>query len=111
MRIRLIDPIDAVITAGAAKSIGAIADVSPGGFFVKSPLLPPEGTMVRAELTTRTGWRFPVHGVVRWNTGLAQRHFDFSGFGVRLTRYSEAYAGFVDGALAVLGPAPGEDPD
>ena len=86
-------------------------DVSLGGLFLKSPLLLPSGTQLRANLTTASGWSFQVHGIVRWNTNVATCQREESGFGIRLTRHSEPFSSFVDGAFAVLGPAPGEDWD
>jgi hypothetical protein len=103
-RIRLAEPVRTRFNAGRSQGQGLVCDVSFGGFFVRSPLLPPEGAQIVLSLSTPSGWRVAVRGEVRWNTANAATDPTLSGFGVRLTRPSPEYAGFVDGALAAVGP-------
>ena len=97
-------PVDATFVAGSARGKGRLFDVSLGGFFVQVPLLLPEGSSVAAALETSSGWRMAVEGVVRWNTAKLDGPYASCGFGVRVTRYSNEFLGFVDGALAAAAP-------
>ena len=99
-RVRLAEPIKTAFVAGNSEGKGLVEDVSLGGFFVRSPLLPPEGTPIEAALTTLSGCSVSVRGVVRWNTATLTTELDTCGFGVRITRPSGGYVGIVDGALA-----------
>lgn len=99
-RIALMEPVRASFVAGRSEGKGVVYNVSMGGFFVRSPLLPREGTRVSASLMTASGWRISVRGVVRWNTMDTATRPGLSGFGVHLTHPSHDYRGFVDGALA-----------
>ena len=103
-RIRLQGPVDATFVAGSARGTGRLFDVSLGGFFVQVPLLPPPGSSVAAALETPSGWRMTIEGVVRWNTAKLDGPYATCGFGVRITRYSNEFLGFVDGALAAAAP-------
>ncbi len=100
-RIHLSEPIRAAFVAGNSEGRGVVQDVSLEGFFVRSPLLPREGTSIVAAFKTLSGGRVSVHGIVRWNTAnLDTSTLGTCGFGVSVTRRSGDYIGFVDGALA-----------
>lgn len=101
------EPVRAIFVGEGAEGRGVVHDVSMGGFFVRSPLLPPEGTPIAAALTTPSGWRISVRGTVRWNTSEATTRPDLSGFGVSLSHRSHDYRGFVDGALSASDPPGG----
>jgi len=103
-RIRLAEPIRTAFVAGNAEGRGMVQDVSIGGFFVRSPMLPREGTEIIAALVTLSGARLSVNGVVQWNTAMLSTTIDRCGFGVRITRPSSDYLGLVDGALAGAPP-------
>lgn len=108
-RIRLCEALEASFSCGRTEGRGTVCDVSPGGFFLRSPVLLPPGQPVQVSITTPSGWRMSLIGAVCWNTTTARQFREPSGFGVRLTRHSDAFAGFVDGALAVLGPEAEDD--
>jgi hypothetical protein len=102
-RIRLREPLDAHFSTGETEGRGSVWDVSPGGFFLRSPVLLAPGTELTVQMTTISGWRMEVSGEVCWNTKTVTRLPGLSGFGVRTTRHSDKFAGFVDGTLAVHG--------
>ncbi len=108
-RIRMLEPVRAwfVTGGGGSEGRGVVHDVSMGGFFVRSTLIPEEGTSIAAALTTGSGWRISVRGTVCWNTSEATTGPGLSGFGVRLTHRSHDYRGFVDGALSASARLPG----
>lgn len=99
-RIRLKQPLEATFVAGSARGKGRVYDVSLGGLFVQGPLLPAEGSSVAAALETPSGWRLAIEGVVRWSTAARGGPHEACGFGIRVTRCSNEFLGFVDGALA-----------
>jgi hypothetical protein len=99
-RIRLSRPVNAAFVAGTARGQGRILDVSQGGIFVRSALLPSGGTTVAAALELPSGRTIAVQGVVQWNTAHLETRLESSGFGVRLTLVPPEYLGFVDGALS-----------
>lgn len=103
-RIRLSHPLNADFHAGDARGLGLVLNVSQGGCFVRSPLLPRYGTPVKAHLETPSGRRIPVEGVVQWNTAVVSDKVQSAGFGIRLTRVNAEYIGFVDGALSASDP-------
>ena len=80
-RIPPAEDIRAEFSAGAAHGFGKVFDISEGGLFVRSALLPIQGT-VRLILRTPGGREIRIVGEVRWNS--AGRRFRASGFGVRL---------------------------
>jgi len=75
------EDVRAEFSAGAARGFGRVLDISDGGLFVRSTLLPATGP-VRITLRTPTGREIRMVGEVRWNT--AGKRFRASGFGVRL---------------------------
>jgi PilZ domain-containing protein len=81
-RIPPAEDIRAEFSAGAARGFGRLLDISAGGLFVRSALLPPRGPVYMV-LRTPTGREIRVAGEVCWNT--AGKRFRASGFGVRLT--------------------------
>lgn len=99
-RIRIVQPLHADFVAGGASGRGRVRDVSLGGFFVRSPLLPRPGARVAVALKTPSGARIAVEGVVRWTTSRTAAEPPVAGFGVRVLRCGKEYFGFVDGALA-----------
>jgi hypothetical protein len=99
-RIRLSQPVSAAFVAGSARGKGRILDVSQGGIFVRSSLLPTGGTSVAASLELPSGRTIAVQGIVQWNTAHVECKLDTPGFGVRLTLVPPEYLGFVDGALS-----------
>lgn len=104
-RITLSEPIRTAFVAGSSEGRGIVQDVSLEGFFVRSPLLPREGTPIIAAFKTMSGSRVSVHGIVRWNTASVDTQtLDTCGFGVHITKRSTDYLGFVDGALAATSP-------
>lgn len=109
-RVHLPESIRAVFKAGNARGRGVVRDISVGGLFVRSSLLPPDGESIRVHLITGSGFSFDVQGVVVWNTRDARHHPETSGFGVRLTSHSDAFSGFVDGAFCASGLDPDDDP-
>jgi hypothetical protein len=99
-RIRLSQPVNTAFVAGTARGQGRIVDVSQGGIFVRSTLLPSGGTSVAASLELPSGRTIAVQGIVQWNTANVECKLDTPGFGVRLTLVPPEYLGFVDGALS-----------
>lgn len=103
-RIRLKGSVSAMFVSGGANGRGQVHNISHGGMFVRTTLLLPAGAPIDAALTTPSGGRVSIHGVVRWNTATATRRFTSSGFGISVTRASHEFVSFVDGALAASGP-------
>jgi hypothetical protein len=99
-RIRLSRPVNAAFVAGTARGQGSILDVSQGGIFVRSPLLPSGGTNLAASIELPSGRTIAVQGIVQWNTAHLEARLETPGFGVRLTLVPPEYLGFVDGALS-----------
>jgi hypothetical protein len=98
-RIRLSQPISAAFVAGTARGQGRILDVSQGGIFVRSSLLPSGGTNLAASIELPSGRTIAVQGIVQWNTARVESKLETPGFGVRLTLVPPEYLGFVDGAI------------
>ena len=100
LRIRLTEPISAVFAwSDDGEGRGLIRDVSHGGLFVRSAELLPPGTPVAAAVTTPAGCRAVLEGEVCWNTAHVRSRLE-PGFGLRLTKKSDEYTGFVEGAIA-----------
>jgi len=106
-RIRLSHPVNTAFVAGSARGQGRIVDVSQGGIFVRSSLLPSGGTTVAASLELPSGRTIAVQGVVQWNTAHVEARLESPGFGVRLTLVPPEYLGFVDGAISAVSGSPG----
>ena len=99
-RIKLRDPMGAVFVSGSSLGRGMVHDVSLGGLFLRSPLLPPAGAPIVATLTTPTGDQVAVRGIVQWNTASASVPLSVTGFGVRVARPCQAYLGLVSRQIA-----------
>lgn len=102
-RIRLQEPIRALFRSGASRGLGLVHDVSLGGLFVRSALLLPPGARVAVALRTAGGGSLAIRGKVVWNTASVSTPLTVSGFGIRVTRATRQFAGFVSGALAAAG--------
>lgn len=99
-RIQLRDPMGAVFVSGSSLGRGMVYDVSLGGLFLRSPLLPPAGAPIVATLTTPNGDQVAVRGTVQWNTASASIPLSVTGFGVRVARPCQAYLGLVSNQIA-----------
>jgi hypothetical protein len=94
---------NAVFVCGDSTGRGVVQNVSMSGLFIRSSLLPSQGTQIDAAIATPTGRQVAVHGIVRWNTAKVKPEQSPCGFGVMVTDPGREYLGFVDGALAVTG--------
>jgi hypothetical protein len=99
-RVRLAAPVRAVFAAGGTRGEGSVYDVSRSGFFVRSPTLLENGTMLEAALVGPMGERISVQGVVRWNTSRLAYRPKGPGFGVCVLRSSRDFQGFVERELS-----------
>ena len=99
LRYRLTVPISITYVAGQSRGEGRLEDLSRSGFFVKSPMLPPNGAAITAMISTPSGQLLSVEGVVRWNTAGSDASRR-SGFGVQVSSFGPEYGGFVEGVLA-----------
>lgn len=99
-RFRLATPLTVTYISGNSRGEGSIQDVSRRGFFVQTPMLPPDGAHVTALITTSSGQLLSVEGLVRWNTTSISGPTLRSGFGVNVTRCGAEYTGFVQGVIA-----------
>jgi hypothetical protein len=100
VRIRLVQPIEVDFFAESFRGEGRVQNVSREGLFVRTPLLPPDGIRVTVVFEPESRRKIAVDGIVRWNTAPLRGPSTASGFGVRLTRFSDDYIRFVDGAIA-----------
>ena len=99
-RIQLRDPLGEVFVSGSSLGRGMVHDLSLGGLFMRSPLLPPAGASIVATLTTPTGDQVAVRGTVQWNTATTSVPLSVTGFGVRVARPCQAYIGLVSNQIA-----------
>jgi hypothetical protein len=103
-RVRLVQLVRAEFVTETSRGDGRVQDLSSDGFFVRSPLLPPDGVRVAVVLVSPSGRKIAVEGTVRWNTASLTDRGERSGFGVRLTRFGDDYLHFADGAQAAGSP-------
>ncbi len=88
--------IPARYVVGGAEGEGRILDLSRGGLFLRSPMLPKEGEQIVISFGTSEGREIEVRGTVQWNTvQLAPGQSVPSGFGVRLSRWGTDYSSFL----------------
>ncbi len=88
--------IPARYVVGGAEDEGRIMDLSRGGLFLRSPMLPKEGERIVISFGTSEGRKIEVRGTVQWNTvPLAPGQSAPSGFGVRLSRWGIDYSLFL----------------
>ncbi len=99
-RVNLGETARAAFISDNSRGEGWVQEVSPEGLFLRSPMLPPDGTVVKVLIGCPSGRKIAVEGVVRWNTAPMPERGHSSGFGVRLTKFGDEYQAFVDGALA-----------
>ena len=99
-RFKLATPLTVTYVSGNSRGEGRIEDISLQGFFVQTPMLPPDGSNVTALINTTSGQLLSVEGTVRWNTQSISGPTFRSGFGVRVTRSGAEYTGFVQGVIA-----------
>ena len=62
-RFRLATPLTVTYVSGNSRGEGNIQDVSRRGFFVQTPMLPPDGAHVTALITTSSGQLLSVEAV------------------------------------------------
>ncbi len=101
-RVALLRTIRATFKSENSRGEGHVHDVSPGGIFIRSPLLPPDGAKIEVEFETPNQRKIAVGGVVRWNTLPMAGKRATSGFGVQLHRAGGDYMCFVEGALSAI---------
>jgi hypothetical protein len=95
-RIRTPDTIPALYRVGTARGGGSIRDLSPGGLFVLSPMLPSEGEPIAVAFRAPDGRGIAVRGIVRWNTATeGARGARRAGFGVELIDAGDDYHALV----------------
>ena len=99
-RFRLATPLTVTYVSGNSRGEGQVVDISLKGFFIQTPMLPPDGASVTALINTTSGQLLSVEGTVRWNTTSIAGPTQRSGFGVKVTRSGAEYTGFVQGVMA-----------
>ena len=65
---RMVKRIPAAFEGGDMRGRGHIKNVSKGGLFLRTDVLPPRGTQVRVLFHNRDGSKIEVRGTVTWNT-------------------------------------------
>ena len=95
-RKRVALPIE--FTAAGRDGRGKVKNVSLGGLFVNSDLVPEQGDTVELRATTTSGAPLELTGMVWWTTNDGpETPFDHErGFGLRLLEENEAYRVFVE---------------
>jgi hypothetical protein len=105
-RVTLLRTIRATFKSEGSRGEGHVQDVSPGGIFIRSPLLPPDGAKIEVEFDTPNQRKIAIAGIVSWNTVPMAGKRATSGFGVRLQRAGGDYMCFVEGALSAVRSSP-----
>ncbi len=101
-RVALLRTIRATFKSEHSRGEGYVHDVSPGGIFIRSPLLPPDGAKIEVEFETPNQRKITIAGIVRWNTVPMAGKRSTSGFGVKLNRARGDYMCVVEGALSAI---------
>ncbi len=65
---RMVKRIPAAFEGGNLRGRGHVKNVSKGGLFLRTDVLPPRGTQVRVLFHNRDGSKVEVLGTVAWNT-------------------------------------------
>ena len=99
-RYRLRAFVDVTYVAGNSRGEGRVEDVSRNGFFIRSTMLPADGSQIEAILKTNGGTLIAVEGRVCWNTASVPSKLTQSGFGVYVSNHGAEYVGFVEGVIA-----------
>jgi hypothetical protein len=101
-RVALLRTIRATFIAENSRGEGYVDDVSPGGIFIRSPLLPPDEAKIEVKFETPNRRKIHIEGIVRWNTVPMAGKRATSGFGVKLDRAGSDFICFVEGALSAI---------
>ncbi|MEE9280569.1 MAG: PilZ domain-containing protein [Myxococcota bacterium] len=96
---RTVTRVPAAFEAGDLRGQGYIKNVSKGGVFLRSKILPDRGSEVRLLFHTREGTKVEVTGIVVWNTGEFGQPGVRPGFGVRFHDRSAEYREFYEQIL------------
>jgi len=100
MLSRAIPSIRAAFEAGELRGVGHVKNVSKGGLFLRSDILPQPGSEIRILFHDRRGDKIELHGCVRWTTAqLAGEHGARPGFGVQLLEADPAFRAFYEEIL------------
>ncbi len=96
---RLVKRIPVAFDAADLRGRGHIKNVSKGGLFLRTEVLPVAGTGVRMLFHNRDGSKIEVHGKVAWNTSqldAAERDQTRPGFGMIFDTTDNAYREFLE---------------
>ena len=89
------------IQAGPVGGVGYIKNVSKGGLFIRSDLLPAQGETVEVTIEPIPERKITVTGVVCWTTAAVppEEGTPQPGFGIRLEPVTDAYLVFYEELL------------
>jgi uncharacterized protein (TIGR02266 family) len=97
---RTVTRVPASFESGTLRGTCHIKNVSKGGLFLRSDVLPPRGSEVRVLFHTREGRKVEVNGTVAWNTDDLPEETDARrGFGIRFLELSDGYLEFYEQIL------------
>jgi len=97
---RAIPSIRAAFEAGELRGVGHVKNISKGGIFLRSEILPQPGHEVRVLFHDRAGNKIELHGTVRWTTAQLGVGADARpGFGVQFSQVDGAFREFYEELL------------
>jgi Tfp pilus assembly protein PilZ len=91
--------IPAEFDAGGRSGYGKVKNVSLGGLFVDTDLIPDQGDTIRIRMSP-DGKPLDVTGMVWWTTRETKSRKKIQGFGLRVLEDNEVYRAFVEKQLA-----------
>jgi Tfp pilus assembly protein PilZ len=90
--------IPAEFEAGGQSGHGKVKNVSLGGLFVDTPLIPHQGETIRLRMSPN-GRTLDVTGMVWWTTREQKSSKRIQGFGLRVLEEDDGYRAFVEKQL------------
>ncbi len=96
---RNVTRVPASFESGELRGKGHVKNVSKGGLFLRTEVLPEPGREVRVLFHTQQGRKVEIQGIVVWSTAELEHPDARPGFGVRFEGASEQFLEFYEQIL------------
>ena len=96
---RSVARVPASFESGEVRGKGHVKNVSKGGVFLRSDVLPEPGSEIRVLFHTQQGRKVEIEGIVVWSTTELEQPDARPGFGVRFEGASEQFLEFYEQIL------------
>ncbi len=96
---RSVARVPASFESGEVRGKGHVKNVSKGGLFLRSDVLPEPGSEIRVLFHTQQGRKVEIEGIVVWSTTELEQPDARPGFGVRFEGASEQFLEFYEQIL------------